>query len=387
MSYIPETKTKEEFLASFKSEGRRGVAKSGIKAFDLFCTNRYQKNASEVVDDLVNEVKNGKVEKTYVLLSQFVDWTSKDHPGIIQRIGMNGSYKRVMTKLSPKTSRNYLGVIRNFIEDVGGIDINERKLHKRIKFSKSEVDELEPLTHEEIRLFCDHAKSKQKLLYMFLKDTGCRIGEAVGIRKKHIKIDKNPIEVHIPANITKTGKSRIVYITLETRPMLLNRVEKMELDDLVFGVNQNRAKSVDNEEQIFAATRKKIGLIDRYETNNRFKKNIHSFRAFTCTQVADVHGEEFAHGYIGHSKMLPQYIRYREKLPQKFKQVEPKLMIYEKLDVLENEEEVSRIQAQLDKQGRLIQELLSINDEKVNLLKKNNNLQKRITELELKIRT
>jgi len=83
MSYIPETKTKEEFLASFKSEGRRGVAKSGIKAFDLFCKDRYQKNASEVVKDLVKEVKNGKTEKTYVLLSQFVDWTNIDHQEII----------------------------------------------------------------------------------------------------------------------------------------------------------------------------------------------------------------------------------------------------------------------------------------------------------------
>jgi len=76
--------------------------------------------------------------------------------------------------------------------------------------------------------------------------------------------------------------------------MLLNRLEKMDLEDLVFGVNEIRTKSVGNEEQIFATTRKKIGLIDRYETNKRFKKNIHSFRAFTCTQVADVHGEEIA---------------------------------------------------------------------------------------------
>ncbi len=93
MSYIPETKTKEEFLKSFKNEGGRGVAKSAIKSFDLFCKDKYQKNASEVVIDLVKEVKNENTEKTYVLLSQFVDWTSIDHPEIIQRIGMNGSYK------------------------------------------------------------------------------------------------------------------------------------------------------------------------------------------------------------------------------------------------------------------------------------------------------
>jgi uncharacterized coiled-coil protein SlyX len=85
--------------------------------------------------------------------------------------------------------------------------------------------------------------------------------------------------------------------------------------------------------------------------------------------------------------MLPQYIRYKEKLPQKFKQVEPKLMIYEKQVIVEHNEEVNNIQAQLDKQGRLIQELLGINDEKTALLRKNTELQKRMNELELKIKT
>ncbi len=351
MSYIPEVKTREEFVASFKSEGRRGVAKSTLKAFDLFCNQKYQKDESSVLNDLVSEIKErGKTEKIYVLLSQFADWLNLDHPDIIQIIGKNGSYKRIMSRVHPRSLRNYLGIVRNYFEDVGGIDVNERKLHKRIKYPKMEVDELEPLTHNEIRLICDLARPKQKLLYMFLKDTGCRIGEAVALRKKHVMSDRELIEIHIPSTITKTGKSRIVYVTSETKPMLINRIQKLELDDLVFGVNEEQSKSVDNEEQIFALIRRKAGLTDRYESNKRFKKNIHSFRAFTCTQIADVHGEEFAHGYIGHSQMLPQYIRYKEKLPQKFKQVEPKLMIYETVEMVENtysEMEILKNQVQI----------------------------------------
>jgi predicted transcriptional regulator len=62
-------------------------------------------------------------------------------------------------------------------------------------------------------------------------------------------------------------------------------------------------------------------------------------------------------------------------------------MIYEKQVIVEHNEEVNNIQAQLDKQGRLIQELLGINDEKTALLRKNTELQKRMNELELKIKT
>lgn len=249
-----------------------------------------------------------------------------------------------MKRVHPTTLRNYLGIVRNYFEDVGGIEINDRKLHKKVKLPKIISEDPDPFTHDEIRLFCDNARPKQKLLYMFLKDTGCRIGETVALRKKHIKTEKNPIEIHIPASFTKTGKSRIAYITSETRPMLLNRLQNFEENNLIFGVNEMQEKSVDNEEQIFAAIRKKIGLIDRYESNNRFKKNIHSFRAFACTQVADVHGEEFAHGYVGHSKMLPQYIRYKEKLSEKFKQVEPKLMIYEKIEIVDSDERVKKLE-------------------------------------------
>ena len=56
-----------------------------------------------------------KTEKIYVLLAQFADWLNIDHPNIIQRIGMNGSYKRIMSKVHPRTLRNYLGTVRNYL--------------------------------------------------------------------------------------------------------------------------------------------------------------------------------------------------------------------------------------------------------------------------------
>jgi len=385
MSYIPNTESREEYISSLKSNGRKGVAKSALKAFDLFCKETYKKNGDIVLKDLSKTVKEtSETEKIYYLLKQYTEWLNIDHPDIIQKIGMNGSYKRMMKKVHPTTLRNYLGIVRNYFEDVGGLEINDRKLRKKVKFPKTIIEDPEPLTHEEIRLFCDNAKAKQKILYMFLKDTGCRIGESVALRKKHIKIEKELIEIQIPSSITKTGRSRIVYVTSETKPMLLNRLQSITDEDLIFGVNEIPEKSVDNEEQIFSAIRKKIRLTERYESNNRYKKNIHSFRAFTCTQVADVHGEEFAHGYVGHSKMLPQYIRYKEKLPQKFKQVESKLMIYETTITVENDEEISTMRNQLNEQGMLIQQILSINKEKNDMIKENSELQKKITKLEIK---
>ena len=124
-----------------------------------------------------------------------------------------------------------------------------------------------------------------------------------------------------------------------------------------------------------------------YQSNGRHKKTIHSIRSYTSTQCTIAKDEAWGHEYIGHKRYLGQYIRDKDQFLEKFIRSENHLMIYEKEVVVEHDEEVNNIQAQLDKQGQIIQELLSINDKKTNLLKKNNNLQQRITELELQIKT
>ena len=132
--------------------------------------------------------------------------------------------------------------------------------------------------------------------------------------------------------------------------MLRKRLDKIQDNDLVFGKNENPKKAVVNEMMIFKWYRDKLGMNDRYESNNRHKKNLHSLRAFTSTQIADVHGEEFAHGFIGHSKYLGQYIRRKEKIPEMYKRVENKLMIYEQEIIVENtESEVELLKKQVQK--------------------------------------
>jgi len=40
--------------------------------------------------------------------------------------------------------------------------------------------------------------------------------------------------------------------------------------------------------------------------------------AYCATQLAEVHGEEFVHGFIGHNGYLGQYIQNKEKLGEKY---------------------------------------------------------------------
>ncbi|KEQ56467.1 putative tyrosine recombinase XerC protein [Marine Group I thaumarchaeote SCGC AAA799-N04] len=342
MSYVSDTTTREEFLAERNTRSRQ-VAQVALHQFDIFCNALYDKDGDVLIQDIKS---TGIFEKSYTLLNQFSMWLSEDHLDISVPMGKSS---RPMTKRMPRTIYSYLVVLKSYFEEFGGIEINDRRFKKRVKVPKKITIELEPFTHEEIRLICDIASSDRKTLYMTLKDSGMRVGEAIQLVKSDIDTGKNPIEIKIRAETTKTKQARTTFVTSETSHMLVNRLHQINDADFVFATNSDPIKAVRNETLMFKYYREKAGLTEKYSHNGRHKKNIHSFRAFACTQVAEVHGEEFAHGYIGHTKYLPMYIRRKEKLPQMFKQCENKLMIYERIEVVDQDERVRQLEEKQEK--------------------------------------
>ena len=345
MSYISETTSRDEFLAE-KGVRSRQVAKVALNQFDIFTKNRY----GVLGDSLILDIKSTKIyEKSYTVLNQFAMWLGEDHPEISVPMGKSS---RPMKPRLPRTIYSYLVVIKAYFEEFGGLEINDRRFKKRVKFPKRINAELEPLTHEDIRLICDVASADRKSLYMILKDTGMRVGEAVQLIKSDIDITKTPIEIKIRAETTKTRTPRTVFVTSETSPMLKNRLKYLKNSELVFATNKDPQKAVRNETLMFKYYREKTGMTEKYSHNQRHKKNIHSIRAFTCTQIADVHGEEFAHGYIGHSKYMGMYVRRKDKLPLMFQKCENNLMIYESKLVVDQDERVEKLEEQ-QKQAKM----------------------------------
>ena len=342
MSYVPDTTSRSEFLRE-RSVRSQQLAKVALNQFDIFSKTKYGVDGDTLILDVK---KSGVPEKSYTVLNQFSMWLNEDHLEISVPMGKSS---RPMTARMPRTIYGYLIVLKAYFEEFGGVEINDRRFKKRVKQQKRINVDLEPFTHAEIRLVCDIASSDRKILYMTLKDTGMRVGEAIQLIKSDIDTVKNPIEIHIRAETTKTRKSRTVFVTSETCPMLINRLKKLNDSDLVFATNDDPQKAVRNETLMFKYYRNKSGMTEKYSHNGRHKKNIHSFRAFACTQIAEVHGEEFAHGYIGHSKYMEMYIRRKEKLPQMFKQCENNLMLYESVIVVEQDDRVKKLEEQQEK--------------------------------------
>jgi len=392
MSYIENRITIQEYLDNIKDRGKKNHISSILNQFNLFCQQSFNKTHQQVIDDIKEEItKTNLNDKIYVLFNKYKDWLSVDHPEITYHTGKDFKHEKTIKKRHPNSIKQYIAKMRNIFEEIGNIEINNRIFNKRVRIEKAEEEDPEPFTKEQMRSLLDRCSNHNKLKYMVLKDSGVRVGELVQIRKRDINVTKKPIEIKIQASYTKTRKARITFVTRETAPMLIRLLKSKQEEELVFGTNEDPYIATGTEKAEFTYYRDQLAKVypefgERYQSNKRHKKTIHSIRSFTATQCAEAIDEAWGHSIIGHSKYLGQYIRNQDKRAEMYLKSEAHLMIYEKEIIVEHDEEVSNIQAQLNRQGRLIQELLSINDEKTNLLKKNNNLQKRITELELKIR-
>tara|TARA_R110002051_G_scaffold271392_1_gene331765 strand:+ start:615 stop:1772 length:1158 start_codon:yes stop_codon:yes gene_type:complete len=356
MSYLVSRITREEFIKTRGAETTQSNARVALNMFDHFCQSTYDKTGDQVVLDLELICKqDGNYDRVFKLVNSFIMWLAEDHPEL--RINMCNKIMSV-SKHHPSTIIRYVSSIRQFLEEFGQIEFSERRYKRLVKLPKIIDQELEPFRANQIREFVDQASRKRKPLYMTLKDSGMRIGEAMQIKRSDIDLESNPVKIEIRAEYTKTKQSRTTFVTRETKPFLVRLVKDMGDNDLVFTKNPNVNQSVNTEETLFARTRDRLGYTQRYSHNNRFKLNLHAFRAFTATQLAEAYSEEFGHGFIGHKGYLKQYIRNKDQLAKKYLQAENFLMIYEHVEVVDSSEKVKDLEGEIVKTQQLQQELL-----------------------------
>jgi len=367
MSLYEETITREQFLEKVKkrsgSDNSKQGANTSLQNFEYFCQKAYKKPIEEVIEDLkMYEKKDGHQNRAFRVLDNWVSFLQEDHPDIVINRNLPHQKPRILIKKMPTSIRTYFQYVRKYMRLRGlRLDRDDLSEFVTVPVIEEELDP-EPFTHEEIRLVLSYASPIRRILYMVLKDSGMRIGETCAIQKCHVDFDKNPVEIRIPAKLTKKSKARTTYISRETVPDLKRYLSKKDDLDLVFGNNPKVVLAVQNEDHYFKDLRKKLAKInpvfaERYEHNRRFKKNLHSLRAFTSTQAEDVHGESYAHGLIGHKKYLSQYIRNKKKLPGMYKTLEPKLLIYEKIEVVDKEETIEQMRNQISELALQIIEL------------------------------
>jgi len=211
--------------------------------------------------------------------------------------------------------------------------------YRMIDLPRRIAEEMHPLSVEEITRILDTASYRNKGLYLALLSSGMRIGEAVQVRKRDIRIAER-VAVRIPAENTKTKSGRTVYISSEAARFLTGRLRDLADGDLVWGTNPDRANASSSEAARLASYLARCGLDERYGSGTR-RITLHSFRAYFFTKAVRAHGENYAHRMTGHAGYLMQYDRLdEEERLEMYMQMEPDLLIY---DQSRNEERIRRL--------------------------------------------
>ncbi len=156
--------------------------------------------------------------------------------------------------------------------------------------------------------------------------------------------------VTLPVEITKGKKStRFVYLTKECTPLIKSLCRDLSPDDLVFTKASSLQSATTYEHAAFSTLLNAIKLNEKYQHNGRNKKNFHSIRAFTSSQIYNqTRDSEYSHAYIGHDTYLNQYLRKSDKeRADMFQEIESALSVFSETTVRNDQEMKKKYEEEL----------------------------------------
>ena len=287
-------RNRETFVSKKKNPGTASNYNSAINNFENFCMEKYGR--ADLIDDLK--------EYTDIQILDFIQaWIDYND------------------KLNASTVLNMFSRIKKYLHH-RGIKLHPQDIKEELEFRGVSEEELYPLTTENIQSIVKEMRHKHKVQFVCQSSSLMRIGEIVQLRKKHLILEGKNIIIKLPTTITKFNKARTTFFSKEASKLLRPILKELDDNDLIFGSNEKVHLSETNSEQILSRILEKIGLNERYESNNRYKINTHSFRAFGIGKLSR-HDPNFSKKLAGQKGYLLQYDRMDD---------EEKLKIYQKYE-------------------------------------------------------
>lgn len=172
----------------------------------MYYINEYINSAKAegMSDDTLYNKKNQLIQFMLYTNRSVFDTT---HLDIISFIAF-----KVNNDTKKSTIQNYYKAINTFyvwMVDNEIVEKNPMSKVKRIKNTKTDVDEKIPFTKVEIEKMKDHADKRMLALIEFWQSTGCRINETVNVKLSDIDLDKGEVVIRV----AKNDKPRVCYLT------------------------------------------------------------------------------------------------------------------------------------------------------------------------------
>ncbi|HEV2192385.1 MAG TPA: site-specific integrase [Nitrosopumilaceae archaeon] len=307
------------------SEGQKGVSKSAINHFDVFCGIKYSVDSEEIIKQL----QKLNVHKVYDVIQNFVNYLAKQD-------------------LTPRSVREYTKIIKGYLSYRLMIPIHAEDLHANVKFPKQLKTAPHRLSKEEVQKIIENASLQRKPLYFFLLSSGVRGEEACSLRKRDFELFNGRYKINLRGSYTKTGMPRTTFISKEAQKYLEPLLKRLKDDDLVFTENPDPIKARINEDVYFHRLREKLDLVARHETG-RHEITLHSFRSYFISHCEKIN-EGLGHALAGHDRYMKVYERYSDKeLLEFYLKIEPELLIFDSDEIIRTQAELKVRVEQLTK--------------------------------------
>lgn len=253
-----------------------------------------------------------------------------------------------------------------------------------------------PETHE-LKQILIHADCKERAFFLTLATSGARIGEICQIKLNDIHLNKNPVEIDILGEYTKSGERRVTFITDEAKACLVEwlKIRQQYLNDSSEHVKTRFASyktkdgktqgySIDiNDPRVFPFSppsgRKmweklvtRAGFNEKDQSTKRLKCHPHTMRKWYITTMKQHIPEPVVDKIVGHEGYLSKsYDRYTEKdMARLYKENCGHLAIFETVveqDLTEINESLKQKDKDIEEMKKQIAELrLTLLEEKIN---------------------
>ncbi len=277
--------------------------KHNLRNFENFCQSKFNSNSNEIMLEASKDGKDGII----AVLQAWINWN-------LER------------KVLPRSIRSMASAIKTKFYENGGIILNKEDM-KNLKFGKILKEARGIITANMIENLINHADKKRKVLYLFQSCTAMRIGEILQLKKKYFDFSKDRIQVNISAKMTKSGESRITFVSKECEKLLTPILKKLNDNDIVF------PNKIASEQHAFRRIAESAGYEEEYEITGRAKISTHTLRAYAITRLDKLNEFGFGHIIAGHGFYMKTYNRNTpEQLLEDYIKAEPYLQIFNRED-------------------------------------------------------
>ena len=287
----------------------------------------------------------------------------------------------------PKSVRLCLTAVKTFLieNDVELPAKFWRRLIKRVRGSRALTLDKVP-SNVELRRIIMHMPVHGKALFLTLASSGMRIGECLKLKVEDVEFDVKPVKVNIRGEYTKTGNSRIAFISREAAEAIQEWLKvRSQYIKAAAGKSHKYGKTTEDQRlfpfeantayAIWKNALRKAGFLRKDEQTNRHTVHPHVLRKFFRTKLGSVIPVDVVEALMGHEGYLTEvYRRYSYEDLAKFYSAGEAAVT-----VMAETEEVAKLRVEVEERNRQLQMLVN------GLTAENLDLKRRIARAEQKL--